>query len=123
VKGRILVVLLAVALLAAIAGPVNAGVENNPNAFWVEAECEDDSTIGFWIKGLGASGVGEDGNQIVSKSVYLFDTEVLAEAGPGNEFALIYFVKGNGFEDRTTWCWWYWDGFAWIGNDLMSVKK
>jgi hypothetical protein len=95
---KLIVLLIALALLAVSVGTALAAPWNNPNGYWIEDVACEDGTYDVFVPNdnteasfTGRGGVG------VMKALYI-------DFGEG--YVLVWSVRGNGVFKNTTWCEW-----------------
>lgn len=116
---KLIVGLAAVLLLVALAVPASAGVENNPNHFYIVMHCGD-QVIGALVPVIAGEGAKcSDGRIAISRSHYIdfnFD-------GVFSQDELVAWrLNGKGIE--TTWCTWTWTNDPFVhGMDVQFVPS
>jgi hypothetical protein len=109
---KLIVLIIALALLATSFGSALASPRNNPHGYWIEdVRCEH-GTFDVWVPNDYANAsFNETGGVGVMKALYI---------NFGNGYVLIWQVPGNGVFKNTTYCEWDMpDGMKLAGEVLI----
>jgi hypothetical protein len=110
-------ILLATALIAVLALPASAGIENNTNAIeGTNLTCDNGLTAETFLA-VGRTGHLPDGAIGVATSLHVL-------VGPGGAVvATLFDVPGKGLDEITTWCEWFDTvGGVWLGGDIIPAR-
>jgi hypothetical protein len=108
---------LVVLLLAAIPVMASAGVDNNPNSFELDMNCEG-QIVHVTVPVInGEGGKVSDGRIAVSRTHYIdFDFDGVFE----EDELVVWRLQGQGI--RTTFCTWTWDNDPFVhGMDIQFL--